>query len=41
MIGSAHIAATVSGPSARIIFSSASAQRVANASSLSPGLAPW
>ena len=30
MIGSAHIAATVSGPSARISFSSSSAQRVAN-----------
>ena len=40
MTGSAHIAATVSGPSARISFSSSSAQRVANASSLSPGLAP-
>ena len=41
MIGSAHIAATVSGPSARISFSSSSAQRVAKASSLSPGSAPW
>jgi hypothetical protein len=34
--GSAMNAATVSGPSARIIFSRLSAQRVANCSSVSP-----
>ena len=37
--GSAMKAATVSGPSARINCSSASAQRVAKSSMLSPGLA--
>ena len=37
---SAHIAATVSGPSARIIASSSAAQRVAYSSSVSFGSAP-
>ena len=41
MIGSANIAAIVSAPSARMSFSSSSAQRVAKASSLSPASALW
>jgi hypothetical protein len=37
--GSANMAATVSGPSASIIWSSSSARRVAKSSSLSPSSA--